>query len=337
MPYRLQNCLPATSADRGRSTAFVLILLILSGCGTSSESEEASDDSTDGGPLSVAVTSFALEQMASEVSGEIATVTQIIPFGQTSREWKPKPEAILELQQADLILINGAGYEKWRATVSLPASRVVDTASGYYDLFVRIPDFVTHQHGPDGAHSHPGTVWATWLDPQLARAQLDRVVSELSRRDPTHADDFGRNAGEMRRQLDGLEEQLSRIARESSGLRFRFVTDGPYYHYLLRHFDQPLTYLHWPAFADRPLTDDEKAEFLEAFDSDETVVFLISSESAPGWRNFASEHCDAVVSVDLMDRISDTPQSLVPRLEANINNIGSALNLVRTFQASTEN
>lgn len=45
-------------------------------------------------------------------------------------------------------------------------------------------DAVTHQHGPDGKHAHPGTVWATWLDPELLNSQLNQVTESLVRASP---------------------------------------------------------------------------------------------------------------------------------------------------------
>jgi len=34
--------------------------------------------------------------------------------------WKPGSEAIARMQSADLVILNGAGYETWLGWVSLP-------------------------------------------------------------------------------------------------------------------------------------------------------------------------------------------------------------------------
>ena len=92
----------------------------------------------------ILVSSQPLLEMAQAVAAETFPVAKIVSDSVSSRYWKPTREEARTLQKARLILINGAGYEPWTARLSLPDSRLIDTAAGYYDQLVRIPDAVTY-------------------------------------------------------------------------------------------------------------------------------------------------------------------------------------------------
>ncbi|NOR55061.1 MAG: zinc ABC transporter solute-binding protein, partial [Sulfurovum sp.] len=77
--------------------------------------------------------------------------------------WQPNTEEILGFSQADLIIINGADYAKWRSTASLPESKLLNTSKAFQKELIHIKSS-DHTHGPGGEHSHAGTAFTTWLD-----------------------------------------------------------------------------------------------------------------------------------------------------------------------------
>ena len=86
------------------------------------------------------------------------------------------------LQAADLVLLNGAGYEGWLNFVSLREERLVNTTAGLADRLLLLEEAVVHQHGPEGEHSHAGNAFTTWLDPTLAAVQalaIERALASL--------------------------------------------------------------------------------------------------------------------------------------------------------------
>ena len=50
--------------------------------------------------------------------------------------WSPGGEIVADYQQADLILLNGAGYAGWVSRASLPRAAKVDTGAAFAD---RVP------------------------------------------------------------------------------------------------------------------------------------------------------------------------------------------------------
>ena len=93
--------------------------------------------------------------------------------------WAPDGDQVAALQAADLVLLNGAGYEGWLNFVSLREERLVDTTAGLADRLLPLEEATVHQHGPEGEHSHAGTAFTTWLDPGLAAAQARAIAAAL--------------------------------------------------------------------------------------------------------------------------------------------------------------
>ncbi|MGB5340651.1 MAG: metal ABC transporter substrate-binding protein, partial [Thermoanaerobaculia bacterium] len=105
-------------------------------------------------PLSVFATNYPLAYFAERIGGEQVEVSFPAPADVDPAYWAPAPEVIADFQQADLILLNGAGYEKWLERASLPASRLVDTSVAVESSYIPLDEGVVHTHGPEGEHSH---------------------------------------------------------------------------------------------------------------------------------------------------------------------------------------
>jgi len=78
---------------------------------------------------------------------------------------------------------------------ALDRRRLVDTSANVVDKLIPFDDSVKHQHGPEGEHSHQGTAFTTWLDPQLAIAQAKVLTNALIDLAPTSETQFLANSG----------------------------------------------------------------------------------------------------------------------------------------------
>jgi len=96
--------------------------------------------------------------------------------------WQPSIEHISKMQSSDLIILNGATYEKWRDMVSLPNRRIIDTSKEFEDEWITIENRVSHQHGPEGKHKHDGISFTTWLDFDLAEKQAKTIAHALRKK-----------------------------------------------------------------------------------------------------------------------------------------------------------
>jgi zinc transport system substrate-binding protein len=69
---------------------------------------------------------YPLKYFAERIGGDHVRVEFPAPADVDPAYWNPALAGISAFQKADLILLNGAGYAKWIAKVSLPRSKIVD-------------------------------------------------------------------------------------------------------------------------------------------------------------------------------------------------------------------
>ena len=220
---------------RALGTTFVLVLL-LAACGGDTGGDSSPDGTSDG-PPTVYTTFYPTTYLAERLAGDDAKVVCPLPDDEDPIFWKPPEEVILAYQQADLIVVNGAEFEKWVPLASLPESKVVSTAEPFREGWLTYEQAVEHTHGPSGKHAHEGIDGHTWVDPVLAKAQSDQILAGLFRVLPD-----GEARQRVQARLDALHADLDAL-----DARFREVTkdyDGhaiyashPAYNYIAKRYD----------------------------------------------------------------------------------------------------
>ena len=145
------------------------------------------------GKLVVYTVNYPLQYFAERIAAGHAEVILPAPAGVDPAFWQPDAATVLAYQQADLVLLNGAGYAKWLSRVSLPRRKQVDTSAAFRDRYLRVSQDVTHSHGREGDHSHSGVAFTTWLDFSLAAEQARAVAAALARLRPQLAAVFDDN------------------------------------------------------------------------------------------------------------------------------------------------
>ncbi|RLT21835.1 MAG: zinc ABC transporter substrate-binding protein [Planctomycetota bacterium] len=315
---------------------FQLSILILPGivigC-TQSNLPISQTEKTNTGLPRIVVTSQPLLQMTQAIVGDAADVVLVVPGDTSSPDWSPTADDAGIMRQARLILISGAGYEPWKDRVSLPGSRTSDTAAGYYDQLIRIPDAVQHQHGPDGPHSHPGTVWATWLDPELCTAQLHQVSVNGGRLLPERKQSIETAEARLSAELNSLNVMIDAIKAAASDEALVVFSDAPHYQYLTRRLGWTLNYLHWDLTD--TLSDANRQELLDTFsaNSSDTLtqnnrrIFLLDSRHSADTEDFVRKSGGTVVRIDLCEAANSnsTSTSFPNRLKQNLERILQAL------------
>lgn len=235
---------------RGRTACKLVLLLSLAGavaCRPASTSSGgypgASNPAARQGKPAVYVVNYPLEFFAGRIGGDLADVEFPIPADVDPAFWEPADAAVAQFQQADVILLNGAGYAKWTLRVSLPESRVVDTSRSFTDKLIRVDEGVVHSHGPGGEHSHRGIAFTTWLDPRLALLQARQVQESLVRLLPASEQALDTNFRQLKTELEQLDQQLSAVAARYQGEPL--LASHPVYQYLARRCGWNLQSLHW--------------------------------------------------------------------------------------------
>ncbi|MDD5035538.1 MAG: metal ABC transporter substrate-binding protein [Methylococcaceae bacterium] len=198
---------------------------------------------TDSPKLKIIASHYPLAYFAERIGGNRVVVNQPSPPGEDPAFWKPNAKAVGDMQKADLILLNGADYEKWLPRVSLSKFKLADTSATFRNEFIRIENAVTHSHGPGGMHSHEGTAFTTWLDFGQAGKQADATAQAMIRKRPELKTLFLENLKTLQADLAGLDAELKAIAALKPGLAL--FASHPVYQYLARRYGLNLKSVHW--------------------------------------------------------------------------------------------
>ncbi len=281
-----------------------VIMLNLVGCSDTDARRVQEEDATDTGPVVVYVTNYPLKYFAERIGGEHVTVHFPAPSDEDPAYWTPAPETISNYQQADLILLNGAGYERWTEAVSLPRSRLCQTSSQFTaEDFILLEDAVTHSHGPEGEHAHGGMAFTTWLDPTLAVKQADTIRVALAKLRPQHADAFRQGYAALRSDLEALDQEIADIVMRASDQPVLF--SHPVYQYFERRYGLKARSVHWEP--DKTPTDAMWAELSELLEKHPAKVMIWEGEPS---RTTADKLAELGLVSIVYDPCANTPPEL---------------------------
>jgi zinc transport system substrate-binding protein len=194
-------------------------------------------------PLKVYVVNYPLKYFAERIGGDHVKVMFPAPPSIDPAYWIPDIPTISAYQQADLILLNGAGYAKWVNKVSLPQSKLVDTSKKFKDRYITIKGAITHSHGPGGEHAHEGIAFTTWLDFDLAVKQAEAIARAFSRKKPDQKNTFDKNFKSLKDDLMALNEDITTVVARASSKPL--VASHPVYDYLAGRYGLNIESVHW--------------------------------------------------------------------------------------------
>lgn len=221
----------------------LMVLVLLTGCGPEQVPGPDSGEAAHALKPAVYAVNYPLAWMAQQLVGEGARVVFPAPEGIDPAFWEPDITTLTQYQQADLLLLNGAGYAKWTATVSLPARIQVDTSTAYRDQLLAAVGDPVHSHGPGGEHSHGELAFTTWLDLQLAQSQSQAVAESLQRLLPADAMHISNRQAALEETLGALDARLAALGQQLE--QRPILYSHPVYQYLQRRYGLNGLALHW--------------------------------------------------------------------------------------------
>ncbi|MEM9344283.1 MAG: metal ABC transporter substrate-binding protein [Pseudomonadota bacterium] len=250
-------------------------------------------------PRVVAV-NYPLHYFAERILGDAVEVAFPVPEGVDPSFWRPSISDISDIQSADLILLNGAGFAAWIDRVSLPRSKIVNTSAGFKDSYIAT-ETITHSHGDGGEHSHEGTATYTWLDPDLAALQAESIATAAVARGLVAEADIAPRLAALRAELEALDAEATAAVADLQDTIL--IATHPRYQYFARAYGVTIRSLEWEAGA-APTAD--QLATLEAL-ATETGARVLIWESQP-----PAEALEATAALGLRNVVFDPLANTVP-------------------------
>ena len=229
-----------------------IMALALAACGKADQKSGAPKKNT--ARLEVVTVNYPLRYFAERIGGDHVRVSLPVPADTDPADWMPEGgqlrEFVQQVQQADLILLNGTGYSKWIEHGTWREAQMVHTAGAIRDSLMEVPEEHrrAHKHGTDREHRHAGLAQTLWLDPRLAMRQAESIRDAISRARPDMKIVFAENFEKLKTDLESLGTNLPEAT-------VPLLASHPVYQYLQRRFDLDLKSVHWEPGDLPPVTE----------------------------------------------------------------------------------
>ncbi|WP_138493828.1 metal ABC transporter substrate-binding protein [Paenibacillus pinistramenti] len=213
-------------------TALIIsFALAVSGCSTGKDTSFSDQPGT----LKVEVSFYPMYEFTKKVAGELADVHTLIPAGVEPHDWEPTPRDIGSIEEADVLVYNGAGLEGWVDQVvdALDSDKLVTIeASSGIDL---INGFKEEEEGEAAdPREEGGEDPHVWLSPVQAVKEVRNIQEGLSKAAPQYAAQFKSNADTYIAQLEELDQE---IKQELTGVKRKdFITQHSAFGYFARDY-----------------------------------------------------------------------------------------------------
>lgn len=189
----------------------------------------------------VYATNYPLAYFAARISDDSFLVLYPEIPGEPSK-WRPGRADLDDMRQAALVLVNGAGYEKWDATGAVAPERLIDTTAG---LKLTLPERAGPARAPwQPPSAAPDPSVDTWLDLSVAVEQAAAIKKALLSAGLGNATALDRNFAALSGELFGLDRRLMQISGRREPVPV--VAARPVYDYLARRYPLSIKSLDWP-------------------------------------------------------------------------------------------
>lgn len=291
-----------------RSVALGAVLVATVSCGEG-------HDSADG--LHVVVTHAVLGAVVSELVGESADVTVLVPNGTDPHEWEPSAKDIERLNEADLVVANGLGLEA-NLDEALHAAEdegvPVFRATDHIDVLTSV-EHADDEHGDDHADDeHAAGDPHFWTDPRSMSDVVAALAGELAR-----IGIAGVGGDAMLVELDDLDAEIRAVL--TNVVDRRLVTGHESLGYFARRYDFELVGAVIPSLStDADATAADLSDLKEAIiEAGVTTVFTELGTPADVARAIADETGARVVEISTHLVPEDgTYRSFIVRLASTI-------------------
>jgi ABC-type Zn uptake system ZnuABC Zn-binding protein ZnuA len=156
-------------------------------------------------PIKVVTTTTVLRSLAEAVGGSRVEVTSVVRGEMDAEEYQPKPQDVLRLKHARLLVRVGLDFDLWvdRLLAQAANGKISRGAEGYVDASygIAVLELRGMSVGPTDGHAHGSGNPHYWLDPRNAEIITANILEGLSRIDPEHAPEYEANRSEFVRRL----------------------------------------------------------------------------------------------------------------------------------------
>jgi zinc/manganese transport system substrate-binding protein len=201
-------------------------VLLLAGCAATDPSTEPTEEPFAG--LTIVSSTNVWGDVASSIGGDLVEVVSIIDsFSQDPHSYEASARDQLAVNDADVIVANGGGYDSFIDTLAKAAGNDNVVYAYLPDELEQAPKEEDHDHDHDHAHGNEHV----WYDFHVVEDFATRLADQLKLLDPENSAEYSANLAAFVAQIEALEESAAAIAGSVSGTKV--ISSEPVADYLL--------------------------------------------------------------------------------------------------------
>lgn len=291
----------------------LLTLLLIVSALPSCKKEAAPTD----GKKRILTTFTIIQDIAQNVAGDAAVVESITKPGAEIHDYEPTPMDLVKAQDADLVLWNGLGLERWfekflQQVRDVPSAVISD---GVQPMSIG--------EGPYNGKPNPHA----WMSPANAIKYVENIRVALVKLDPTNEAIYTSNAAAYTEKLKAVDAPVrQKLETIPAGQRWLVSCEGAF-SYLARDYGMKELYL-WPVNADQEGTPQQVQKVVDTVRASQIpVVFSESTISDKAMQQVAKEtgaKFGGVLYVDSLTEANGPAPTYLKLLETNADTIVKA-------------
>jgi len=199
-------------------------------------------------PVPVFVSIVPQKYLVQQIGKDKVDVTVMVRPGASPATYEPKPAQMAKLSQTRLFFAIGVPFETFwldKIASANPDMTIVHTDKGIQKQPMGAhhhegeDPHATHHHADHGHaghhddkagteeghghgkdHGHAGLDPHIWLSPRLVKIQAGHILGALAAADPENRDFYTANHTALIREIDALDQELSRMLKDNAGMQF---------------------------------------------------------------------------------------------------------------------
>jgi len=264
-----------------------------------------------GGPVDVLASFSIIADLVRQVGGERVAVRSIVAQSQDPHDFEPSPSDVRRVMKAQLIVINGLGFEPW-------ADRFVRAANYRGERLVASRGVkALSERGAIDPHA--------WQDVENVKLYVENIREALSKVDPSGASDYARNASAYGRELDALHQEIKAAFAAIPKAQRKVITSHDSFHYFGEAYDVAFLAPQGVSSSAEPSARDVAAIIRQIREQRIKAVFFENALPQQLARQIASETGVKVAGKLYADVLGDNVRSYAQMMRHNYTTILAAL------------
>lgn len=265
--------------------------------------------------ITVIASFYPLYEFTKQVGKEKVDVSILVPFGIEPHDWEPTVKDLQKMQQGDLVVINGVGFENWIHNFESIESNavIVDTSNGI-SVIEGVDDHDDHESFGD---PH------IWLNPVMAQKQVENIALALAETDSSNKEYYNKNAALYIAQLDELDKKIKDELAECSKKDF-IAFHKAFTYFAIQYGLNQHTIISSTEPHDEPTVKSLENIINLARELDIKIIFAEEAVDTRTSQVIANEISGKVLVLSPLE-IGDTKLGYIEKMEQNLFNLKEAL------------